>query len=326
MSGKIVTLKPKTPSEKRTRTVVDTVSFTCDTLRNWRLPDFQRPVKVNDKVRALAEQLKIDDGVMPGIITLGIVDGVTYLIDGQHRREAFLISGLEQGYTDVRTHYFETLAEAGDEFVKLNSQLVRMRPDDILRGLERSVHALAEIRKQCPFVGFDMIRRGPTSPIVSMSMVLRAWRGSVYDVPSPQSSSSTRNLATTLSDDESRGLIDYLRLAVDGLGREPEYARLWGSLNTIICMWLYRRMVLTQHSAKTPRLTKELFKKCLMSLSANADYLDWLVGRHLGERDRSPAYHKIRNAFAHRLEIETGKKPSMPAPAWASHSSHPTRK
>src|SRR5439155_2436385 len=42
----------------------------------------------NDKVRALAEQVKADGGVMPGIITLGVVDGVTYLIDGQHRRES----------------------------------------------------------------------------------------------------------------------------------------------------------------------------------------------------------------------------------------------
>jgi hypothetical protein len=198
---------------------------------------------------------------------------------------------------------------------------VRMRPDDILRGLEGSVAALTEIRKQCPFVGYDMIRRGPTSPIVSMSMILRAWRGSSTDVPSPHSGTgSAQSLATTLTDEESRALIDFLKLAVDGFGRDPEYARLWGSLNVILCMWLYRRMVITQYSPKTPRLTKDGFKKCLMSLSANADYLDWLVGRHLGERDRSPAYNKIRSSFAQRIEIETGKKPSMPAPAWSSHS------
>lgn len=320
-TGKIVTLRPKTASEKKTRTVVDTIRFTQDTLKSWRLPEFQRPIKINEKVRALAEQLKADGGVMPGIITLGVINGTTYLVDGQHRREAFLISGLDEGYTDIRTHYFESMADAGDEFVRLNSQLVRMRPDDILRGLESSVEALRHIRQQCPFVGYDMIRRGPTSPIVSMSMILRAWRGSSTDVPSPHGiATSAQNLAQTLTDEEARGLIDFLKLAVDGFGRDPEYARLWGSLNIILCMWLYRRMVLSQYSPKTPRLTKEVFKKCLMSLSANEDYLDWLVGRHLGERDRSPAYNKVRVAFAHRIEIETGKKPHMPAPAWASHS------
>lgn len=321
MNGKIVVLKPKTASEKKTRTVVDVIRFTPDTLKSWKLPDFQRPVKINEKVRALAEQLKVDRGVMPGIITLGVIDGVTYLIDGQHRREAFLISGLDEGYTDVRIHYFESLADAGEEFVRLNSQLVRMRPDDILRGLEASVSALVEIRKRCPFVGYDMIRRGPGSPIVSMSMVLRAWRGSSTDVPSPHGvATSASSLAATLTDEEARPLIDFLTIAVEGFGRDPEYSRLWGSLNVILCMWLYRRMVLTQYSPKTPRLTREVFKKCLMSLSANEDYLDWLLGRHLGERDRSPAYNKVKTTFAHRIEIETGKKPHMPSPAWASHS------
>jgi hypothetical protein len=85
-------------------------------------------------------------------------------------------------------------------------------------------------------------------------------------------------------------------------------------------MWIYRRMVLDQYSPKTPRLTKDLFRKCLMSLSADENYLDWLVGRSLGERDRSPAYNRIKAAFAKRIEIETGKKPLMPSPAWSSHS------
>lgn len=318
----IITLKPKTASEKKTRTVVDTVRFTPETIGNWKLPPFQRDVKVNEKVRQLAEQLKEDGGVMPGIITLGVVGGVTYLIDGQHRRESFLISGLDEGYSDVRVHYFDNMAEAGEEFVKLNSQLVRMRPDDILRGLENSVPALQEIRKRCPFVGYDMIRRGDRAPIVSMSMILRAWRGSSTEVPAPHGvAASAKSLAETLTDDEMRGLIGFLTCAFEGFGREPEYARLWGGLNIVLCMWLYRRMVLSQWSPQTPRLTQTMFSKCLMSLSASDTYQDWLVGRHLGERDRSPAYSKLKTLFAARLELETGKKVRMPSPAWATHAS-----
>jgi hypothetical protein len=319
-NGKIIPLK--TASEKKTRTVVDTIRFTRDTVINWKLPDFQRPLKVNAKVLALAEEIKRDGGVLPGIITLGVLNGTTYKVDGQHRCEAFLLSGLDEGFTDIRTHYFDSIGDMADEYVRLNQQLVRMRPDDILRGIEPSSPPLQEIRKRCPFVGYDMIRRSERSPIVSMSMVLRAWRGSSTEVPAPHGvAASASSLGQTLTDEEARPLIDFLHCALDGFGRDPEYVRLWGGLNVILCMWLYRRMVITQWSPRTPRLTKEQFKKCLMSLSANEDYLDWLVGRHLGERDRSPAYNKIRSSFAQRLEMETGKKVSMPSPAWSTHSS-----
>jgi hypothetical protein len=79
--------------------------------------------------------------------------------------------------------------------------------------------------------------------------------------------------------------------------------------------------VLSQWSPQTPRLTQALFAKCCMSLSASAPYMDWLVGRHLGERDRSPAYSKLKALFAARLELDTGKKVRMPSPAWATHAS-----
>lgn len=320
MNGKIIPLK--TSSEKKTRTTVDTIHFTRDEINSWKNPPFQRPLRINEKVKAIASQIKEDGGVLPGIITLGVLSGVKYLVDGQHRRQAFLLAELPDGYTDVRIHYFDTMADMGEEFVNLNSCIIRLRPDDILRGLEASVPALAEIRKRCPFVGYDMIRRGPTSPIVSMSMALRVWRGSQNEVPAPHGvASSASNLASTMTEEETRPLIDFLTCAVEGFGRDAEYARLWGSLNLMICMWLYRRTVIVQYSPNTPRLTKDQFKKCLMSLSANAGYLDWLVGRNLGERDRSPAYDRIRQAFVKRIEADTGKKPRMPAPAWATHSS-----
>jgi hypothetical protein len=34
-----------------------------------------------------------------------------------------------------------------------------------------------------------------------------------------------------------------------------------------------------------------------MSVSANTDYVDWLVGRNLGERDRTPAYGRLKTIF-----------------------------
>jgi hypothetical protein len=316
-------LKPSSAVEKKTRTVVDTILLTPDSVMKWISPPFQRPVKENDKVRALAEQLKEDGGVLPGIITLGVLDSKTYIVDGQHRRAAFLISGLDEGYTDVRTHFFKTMADMGEEFVNLNSQLVRMRPDDMLRGLESSLPLLARIREYCPFVGYDMIRRGANSPIVSMSAVMRQWRASSFEVPSLSASGlSSAVMAQHLTEEEAQHLINFLHLAVQAFGRDPEYVRLWGALNMTMCMWLYRRMVLGldhQHHKRTERISPDLFKKCLMALSANGDYLDWLVGRNMSDRDRSPAYTKIKHAFAKRIFTENGKKPALPSPVWHSN-------
>jgi hypothetical protein len=56
-----------------------------------------------------------------------------------------------------------------------------------------------------------------------------------------------------------------------------------------------------------------------MSLSANEIDMGWRVGRHLGERDRSPAYFKLKSIFAERLQSEMNKKIRMPSPAWCTH-------
>ena len=81
-------LRIKTTPEKKTRTVKDTIEFTRETLASWVDPPFQRPLRVNEKVLAVAEKIAADGGVIPGIWTLGVLNGVTYLIDGQHRINA----------------------------------------------------------------------------------------------------------------------------------------------------------------------------------------------------------------------------------------------
>lgn len=316
---KLMIVKPRSHSEKRTKTVVDTVMVTPDILNKWLSPPFQRPIKENERVREVAEELKLDGGVFPGIITLGILSGETYLLDGQHRRLAFQLSGLKEGYTDVRMHYCENMAEMGEEFVRLNSQLVRMRPDDILRGLEGSNPALSYLRAQCPFIGYDMVRHGPNAPMVSMSALLRCWKGSDGEVPSTTGGTafSAARLGPSLSMEDSHKLADFMKLVFEAFGKDPEYNRLWGSLNIILCMWMYRNTVLSQFSKKTPKLSRDAFKKCLMSLSATGTYLDWLLGRQLGERDRSPAYSRLKSIFSKRLLEDTGKTVYLPQPAWA---------
>ena len=255
----VVAIKPTTQMEKRTRTVVDTILVTPDKVRAWKLPAFQRQLRENRKVLALAEQLKTDGGVWPGIVTLGVLGGETYLIDGQHRAHAFVMSGIAEGYTDVRIHYFSSVADMGDEFVKLNSQLVVMRPDDILRGLEPSMPVLKTIRETCPFIGYDVVRRSPKAPMLSMSMALRTWRAGINEVPARNGGEPARQIASAMDETELRFFTDFMNIAYKSFGRDVEYQRLWSGLNLCLSVWMYKHLVLSQYSPKSPRLTKETF-------------------------------------------------------------------
>lgn len=319
MSENVIQLR-RAPASKRTR--MDTLLLNAKTINSWRIPPFQRPVRINEKVRALAEEIKQAGGVVPGVLTLGIIetgrDAGTYITDGQHRIESFRLSDLTEGYADVRIVIHDSMADMGAEFVELNSQLVRMRPDDVLRGLEESVVSLRMIRDKCPFVGYGNIRRGESSPILSMSAVLRAWNGSTAETPITGATSAA-HIANEISLDSTRQLIEFLTLAYDAWGRGQDVARLWLTLNLMLCMWLWRRLVLdTERRAKRYAVLKpEQFKRCLMSVAASADYNDWLVGRSAGERDRSPCYERLKRIFVRRLSDDDLKGAKFPTVAWA---------
>jgi hypothetical protein len=309
-----------TEAKKATQTSLDTLLITPEVVKKWRRPEFQRPVRVTNNVRKAAEKIKQDGGVLPGVITIGIFRGEKYLVDGQHRCEAFLLTGLAEGYCDVRYHVFDTMAQMGQEWNLLQGQLVSTRPDDKLRGLEQSIQGLSLIRQRCPFVGYDMIRRSEKAPVLSMSTLLSCWVASANETPSRGGDGSVQAKAESLTVDSASTCCDFLDLAFKAWGRDPEYARLWSTLNLSICMWVYRRVVLETYSFKIKRVPKELFAKCLTSLSADSSYLDWLVGRNLSERDRSPAYARIKAILVKRMKLETGlEKIALPQPAWASH-------
>lgn len=321
MSGpnfKIV--KPSTEAEKTTRTTLDTWDVTPDRMKSWKLPPFQRPLRVNAKVETVAQEIKQNDGVIPGTLTIGYLDKVIYLVDGQHRREAFYLSECIVGYCDVRICHFDTMAEMGDEFVRLNSSLVTMRPDDILRGLEATYEPLVKIRKRCPFVGYDQIRRNEKAPMLSMSTALRCWIGSSTEMPR-NGGQSAALIARTFSMDDADTLIGFLDCVFQAWGREAANARLWSGLNITLCMWLYRRLCITPWGPKTPKLTREMFTKCMMSVAAAEMYVDWLLGRQLCSRDVAPAYGRLKGIIAARLESELGKKALLPQPPWATSAS-----
>ncbi len=302
--------------------VMDTIEVSEAVFAKWKDPPFQRELRVNAKVRAIVSVIA-QDGVIPGVISLGIIGGSTYLIDGMHRKHAFLLSGLKTAYADVRTHTFETMPEMAREFVNLQLQLVRMRPDDILRGMEGATPALARIRTRCPFVGYGHVRHGDQRknfPIVSMSTLLRAWLAARGETPAYKGTQSALAAAEAITLTDADQLSDFCSLANQSWGQDPEYYRLWTALNVTLCMWFFRSVVLQPYGPRRLAMTRSQFAKCLMALSADSSYIDWLGGRHLSERDRSPAYGRLKAIFTARIAEDTGAKPMLPVPVWTAPS------
>lgn len=274
----------------------------------------------------MAEEIKCDGGVLSGIITLGQVarENVIYIVDGQHRLEAFKISGLDEAIADFRHCHFDTMGELAKEYVRLNSALVRMRPDDVLRGLEEYTPSLRAIRTACDFVGYDQVRRynSPSGSVLSMSALLRCWCASQQETPSSHGLGA-QNIAETMDATSLQQVIAFLATCHAAWGREQENFRLWGNLNMTVCMWIWRRLVMQDMpiaaTKRTMRLTVVEFKQCMMSLAASADYVDWLVGRQLGERDRGPCYARIKSIMARRLqEASPNRKVVLLQPTWSS--------
>lgn len=322
--GNVISIKGAQQPPKSDQSRMDTLLITPEMVSAWKIPLFQRPVRVNAKVQAVIETIKNSETI-EGVLTLGALkSGPTqlYIVDGQHRIEAFKLSELTMAIADVRVCVFADMTEMAEEFVRLNSSLVKMRPDDILRGLESSVPVLKAIRKACEFVGYDHIRRGSTSPILSMSALLRCWSAASYETPAPSGGLSAAGLAQSIDQASVQNLIAFLSTAHAAWGRDHEYYRLWGNLNLAICMWLWNKLVIDRDRFGNKRyavLNIPEFKRCLMSISADRDYLEWLPGRNLSDRDRSPAYTRLKSIFARRLSEDSGgRKPSLPAPAWAT--------
>ena len=320
-------VKPSGDAERATQTTLDTIEISKKLAAAWKKPPFQREVRITTKVLGLAEDIKKNGGVIPGILTLGVLDGDVYIVDGQHRLQCFQMSEVELAYADVRTHYFKTMGEMADEYVRLNSSLVRLRPDDIMKGLEQSNAHLKLIRRRCPYVGYDRIRNGANAPVLSMATVIRVWCGSRNDVPALHGGAQT--LIEEMDNIETGALCDFLDLCFAAWKRDSEYFTLWGSLNLILCAWLYRRVVIGDAGKGLSRATKldaEQFRRCLLSLSASPDYMDYQVSRRITDRDRAPAYNRLKVIFAKRYWDEHKKKLLMPSPAWAHTSASDSRR
>jgi hypothetical protein len=306
------------------RSHTETMILSLEEMDQWVLPPHQRHFRMNKKLVQVAEEIKDSGGILKGIITLGRLpnDPVTYLNAGQHRREACRLSGLKQFLTDVRTVEFNTMAEMATDYMAEQDHIAKPMPDDQLRALEFSHKPLQIIRKTCPFVGYGHVRQYVNGPILGMSVVLRCWHGSEYETPTTSAGAgNATDIARRYTEEDAELLTQFLNVAYDAWSNDYQNNKLWGALNLTMCMWLWRVLVLDTERRGSRRwvvLDANQFKRCLMSLSADDDYREWLVGRTMSDRDRSPCYKRMRALFIKRLQAE-GRHPKllMPQPAWA---------
>jgi hypothetical protein len=303
-------------------TMESTRLLKLEEMNSWELPPFQRGKKENQKVVAFAEELRDRGGIIGGVMTLGrlrYAPEKTYLIDGQQRRGGCNLSGLEEFIADIRDMVFETMGEMAKEYIRLNSSLVTFRPDDLLKANEENNPYMRKLREVCPFIGYEQVRRASTGcTLLSMSATMRCWFGSATETPTQINTQATV-LVGHLDEKEVEQLSAFLNTAHSAWGGDPEYYRLWSNLNLVMCMWLFRQLVLSHDpKRRIVKLNVDMFRKCLMSLSTSDNYIAWLLGRHMTERDRSPCYGKVRAIFSQRLAVEfNGKKVVFPKPQWA---------
>jgi len=308
-------------SEQLLHAVTEVRSFTRAEVESWRHAPSQRPVRRNANFWKVVGEIKQSGGALPGELKFGVVDRVEYLYDGGHRREAFLVTELPTAHAVVCRRWFRDLAEMGEAFDDANGHIASMRPDDHLRALESSLPVLAELRAAAPILGYDVTRRNSvTAPILSTSMVLRCWATSAHETPTLLRGPAPE-LARALTREEARNLAAFLALTLSAWGRDIEFRPLWGGLNLTLCMWLFRQQVLNPNPGRgVAKLSGSQFLKLLTALGASSAYLEWLPGRILDERQRTPCYRKITSLFNARWRAETEKALKMLKPAWLFYS------
>lgn len=307
---------------KKDRDVMDTVLIHPEKLDQWKRPGrIQRPLKANsDNVVALAREMQLEAArdpeeaycEIPGVITLAKLDGDTYLLDGQHRLDGgfrmacgqVIVHGgvsVKCALARIRVITVESWTEMADEFVRVNGQLVRTKPEDALRAASMGNVQLQKIEKECPWIGYDRTGESKRTILLSMATAARTWFGSGGVVPAagPVVADLTKFLTTEQCD----LIVDFFKATAEAGWVNPSFARLWGALNLSINMWIWRRVVLGQfqtrfHGGIKPMvLTRDQFVGCMRTLPLNADYHAWLSGRTLRDRDRVPCYSRLQDAY-----------------------------
>jgi hypothetical protein len=313
----VMQLVPKTEvSEPSAGTVMDAKIVSLDEMNSWQRPPFQRDEKLTAKVKDFAAGLKTNGGIVSGLILLGKLRGdetTIYLVDGQQRRLACNTSNEKQFYIEFCLKYYTSFVDMAEDFKRTNGRLVSFRPDDFLRAYEVTHPQLRLLHESCDFLGYSRGGSNHRGSVLTVSCALKCWFGAMQ--PSPAVYGQATELAEHLDEIQRQHMTTFFNTAYSAWESDRCNARLWTNLNLLMCMYLYRKLVLEPRGNPLP---KDMFRKCLLSVAANAGYSEWLVGRQQYERDRDPCFKRLKRIFLARLNSEyNGKcRIQFPKPEW----------
>ena len=291
-------------------------------VEGWERPPFQRPAASAKKVSKLAVKIQ-DRGYLLTAIYLGVLDGVTYLVDGQNRREAFIASGLVSIKAPVLTKHYPDgkpgLLEMCEDFLLINEHIQNPSANDKLRALEPTNVCISKIHSKCPFVGYTNLRRKEDSPIVSMAQVIRALITSGKEVPSSPGKSAVAHAMETKIH-EADGLSTFLNVAFKAWGRDKEYKLFWKHMNMSLCLWYFRRMLRGPSIKSQGTVTLEQFHNIFLALLANNRY-HAILKKHSGGRmndpeTRDPVCKELRGTIKASLKRDGVKDYYLPKLEW----------
>lgn len=302
---------------------VEKIIITHEIVEGWKKPPFQRPVAIGRNLGKLAVNLQ-DDEFLLTTIYLGVLDGVTYIVDGQHRKEAFIASGLRRLVAPVTTRYYPDgtagLTRMCEDFLKINTHVKNPTANDKLRALEPTNPLIGKIREDCPFVGYSGFRRSDSSPIVSMAQAIRALVISAQEAPGSAGRSAVDH-AVEMRSSEVNGLKTFLKLAYESWGRDAENKYLWSPMNLTMCLWFFRRMLRSPSSSGSlGNTTQAQFLDIFFGLMSNRRYRALLQGNKGGRlhdsNTRNPVCRELMKTIKAQLKKDGTKSPYIPKPSW----------
>lgn len=337
-----ITAPSKSVLKSVNKTTHDVIELWPDKIGMLDRPEFQRPLNINEEVISLAHAMMLEAAgsrdrmcTIPDDIVFGRLDGREYLIDGQHRIfGAFaLASGLRDyggsklspppggvaplsALAQVKIIEFDSIAEMAQAFSRFQKKLVQLKPDDNLRALEYTNTHLRDIRKACPFIGYEKNRNTKATIMLSMSAAIRVWFGSGAV---PAGGPSADKAAALLDDEQARHIIGFFEAceAAGWVNQDKSNERLWSSLNIGINMWLWRAMVLgisgRLRTAGCTALKATQYIECMKELR-NEEYLKFLYSRSLRFQDRVPTYEFMQELFLPALARCQIIAPKFPEP------------
>lgn len=334
---------PKSEIERDTDCVMLQATVTRQQLENWIEPDFQRRTYKNKNTEALTAMFnaRLDAGLkvkIPSTISFGRLksgseryngrlysDQELYTTDGLQRRGSALASRANEFSVCIRVEFFEQMNKMSEAFWHLNTNLVTMRPDDKLKAMSIEIPVVKALMTCRPgLIAFLGGKGGSKGRVMSCAKVLSNWYLSGRETPT-NSAPAVTDIATEFPHDEIGPLTRFVMMADDAW--EYNYqnnSRLRGQACMVICMWMYRHLVLNpvNPQKRHVRLEEKDFFKMLECLNV-PKFATW-VGTSM-DKDRHKAFSLIKEHFRVHLNEENAKRvkeglkkltTNLPDPAW----------